>query len=57
MNVGRKKPIMPSPRCMDKLRSDLTEHQVDAKIVEKMEELKKSIHNDRPPDATHPGQG
>ena len=48
MNVGMKKPIRPSPRCMDKLRSDLKEHQVDAKPAQKMEELKKSIHNDRP---------
>ena len=41
MNVGRKKPIMPSPRCMDKLRNDLKEHQVDPKLAQKMEELKK----------------
>ena len=43
MNVGRKKPIRPSPRCMDKLRSDLKEHQVDPKLAQKMEELKKAI--------------
>ena len=43
MNVGRKKPIWPSPRCMDKLRSDLKEHQVDPKLAQKMEELKKAI--------------
>ena len=48
MNVGRKKPIRPSPRCMDTLRSDLKEHQVDPKLAQKMEELKKSNHNDRP---------
>ena len=43
MNVGRKKPIRPSQRCMDKLRSDLKEHQVDPKRVQKMEESKKAI--------------
>ena len=43
MNVGRKNPIRPSPRCMDKLRSDLKEHQVDQKLARKMEELKKAI--------------
>ena len=43
MNVGRKKPIRPSPRCMDKLRNDLKEHQVDPKLAQKMEELKKAI--------------
>ena len=43
MNVGRKKPTSPSPRCMDKLRSDLKEHQVDPKLAQKMEELKKAI--------------
>ena len=47
MNVGRKKPIRPSPRCMDKLRSDLKEHKVDPKLTQKMEELK-SNNNDRP---------
>ena len=43
MNVGRKKPLRPSPRCMDKLRSDLKEHQVDPKLAQKLEELKKAI--------------
>ena len=43
MNVGRKKPIRPSPRCMDRLRSDLKEHNVDSKLAQKMEELKKAI--------------
>ena len=43
MNVGREKPIRPSPRCMDKLRSDLKEHQVDPKLAQKMEELIKTI--------------
>ena len=28
---------------MDKLRSDLKEHQVDAKLAQKMEELKKAF--------------
>ena len=41
MNVGRKKPIRLSPRCMDKLQSDLKEHQVDPKLAQKIEELKK----------------
>ena len=40
MNVGREKHIRPSPRCMDKLRSDMKEHQVDPKLAQKMEELK-----------------
>ena len=56
MNVRRKKPIRPSPRCMDKLQSDLKEHQVDPKLAQKMEELKKAIIT-IDPDATHPGQG
>ena len=43
MNVGRKKPIRPSPKCMDKLRSDLKEHQVNQTLAQKMEELKKAI--------------
>ena len=47
MNVGRKKPIRPSPRCKDTLRSDLKEHQVDPKLAQKMEEFKKTNHNDR----------
>ena len=51
MNVGRKKPIRPSPRCMDTLRSDLKEHQVDPKLAQKMEELKKAIITIDP--ATH----
>ena len=56
MNVGRKKPIRPSPRCMNKLRSDLKEHQFDPKLAQIMEELKKAIIT-IDPDATHPGQG
>ena len=47
MNVERKKPIevglRPSPRCIDTLRSDLKEHQVDPKLAQKMEELKIAI--------------
>ena len=43
MNVGRKKHVRPSPRCMDKFRTDLKEHQVDPKLAQKMEELKKAI--------------
>ena len=43
MNVGRKKPIMPSPRCMDTFRSDQKENQVDPNFVQKMEELEKAI--------------
>ena len=43
MNVGREKPIRPSPRCMETLRSDLKEHQVEPKLAQKMEELKKAI--------------
>ena len=43
MNVGMKKHIRPSLRCMDNLRSDLKEHQVDPKLAQKMEELKKAI--------------
>ena len=43
MNVGRKKPIRPSPRSMDKFRTDLKEHQLDPKLAQKMEELKKAI--------------
>ena len=56
MNVGMKKHIRPSLRCMDNLRSDLKEHQVDPKLAQKMEELKKAIIT-IDPDATHPGQG
>ena len=42
--MGRKKPILPSPRCMDRLRSDMKEHQVDQKFAQKMvEELRKAI--------------
>ena len=43
MNVERKKPIRPSPRYIDTLRSDLKEHQVDPKLAQKMEELKIAI--------------
>ncbi len=63
MNVGRKKPIKPSPTCMDKLRSaDLKEHQVDPQLAQKMEELKKKTiitidpGRDAPRTRTHPGQ-
>ena len=34
---------MPSPRCMDILRSDLKEQQVDPKLAQKMEEWRKTI--------------
>ena len=44
MNVGSKKRIRPSSRCMDKPRSDLNVHQVDPKLAQKMEEFKKSYH-------------
>ena len=40
MNVGREKPIRPSPRCMETLRSHL---KVEPKLAQKMEELKKAI--------------
>ena len=43
MNVERMEPIRPSPRCIDNLRSDLKEHQVDPKLAEKMEEFKIAI--------------
>ena len=34
---------MPCPRCMARLGSDLKEHQVDPKLAQKMEELRKAI--------------
>ena len=43
MNVERMEPIRPSPRCIDNLRSDLKEHQVDPKLAQKMEEFKIAI--------------
>ena len=43
MNVERKKPIRPSQRCIDTLRSDPKERQVDPKLAQKMEELKIAI--------------
>ena len=43
MNVGRKKPIRPSARCIDTLQSDQKEHQVDPKLAQTMEELEKAI--------------
>ena len=43
MNVERMEPIRPSPRCIDNLRSDLKEYQVDPKLAEKMEEFKIAI--------------
>ena len=43
MNVGRMKPLRPSPRCMDILRSDLKEHHVDPKLAQKMEEWRRTI--------------
>ena len=41
MNVGGKKPLRPSPRCIDILRSGLKEHQFDPKLAQKMEEWRK----------------
>ena len=41
--MGRKKPLMPTPRCIDCLRSDLKAHQVDSKLAQKMEEWRKAI--------------
>ena len=43
MNVERMEPIKPSPRCIDNLRSDLKEYQVDPKLAQKMEEFKIAI--------------
>ena len=37
MNVGSKKPLRPSSRCMDRLRLVLKELQVDPKPAQKME--------------------
>ena len=53
MNVGRKKPIRPSKRCMDTFRSDQKEHQVDPKLAQKIEELKKAIITIGPGQHTH----
>ena len=43
MNVERMEHIRPSPRCIDNLRSDLKEHQVDPKLAQKMEEFNIAI--------------
>ena len=43
MNVERMEPIRPSPRCIDNLRSDLKEQQVDPKLAQRMEEFKIAI--------------
>ena len=47
MNVGREKPVKPSPRCMDRLRNDLKEYQVDPKNRTENGRMEKSNHNDR----------
>ena len=43
MNVGRVTPLRPTLKCMDILRSDLKEHQVDPKLAQKMEEWREAF--------------